>query len=92
MSVAIEASARVEGPTTVADGSTVYLPSSDGVCSLYTVDGTVTFKAVASGTIPNYKDFGVAFQPANEGDQIVTTGANNVTEGQRVRFPEEVKK
>ena len=43
MSVAIEASASVQGPTTASDGSTVYLPSSDGVCALYTVDGTVTF-------------------------------------------------
>ena len=85
MSVAIEASARVEGPTTVADGSTVYLPSSDGVCSLYTVDGTVTFKAVESGTIPNYKDFGVAFQPANEGDQIViTVNAIDISGGTRL--------
>ncbi len=73
MGIAIEASARVEGPTTVNDGETVYLPSSDGVCSLYTVDGTVTFKAVASGTIPNYKDFGAAFQPGNEGDKIMIT-------------------
>ena len=85
MSVAIEASARVEGPTTAADGSTVYLPSSDGVCSLYTVDGTVTFKAVESGTIPNYKDFGVAFQPANEGDQIViTVNAIDISGGTRL--------
>ena len=29
--------------------------------------------------------------PANVGDKIVTTGANNVTEGQKVLFPEEVK-
>lgn len=66
-----EVAARVEGPTPAANGSTVYLPASDGVCSLYTVDGTVTFKAVASGSIPDYKDFGCAFQPANDGDLIM---------------------
>ena len=27
----------------------------------------------------------------NPGDKIVTLGANNVTEGQKVLFPEEVK-
>lgn len=70
MSTAIQSSASVQGPTAVTDGSTVYLPSNDGVCALYTVDGTVTFKAVESGSIPNYKDFGAAFQPANEGDKI----------------------
>ena len=85
MSVAIEASASVQGPTTASDGSTVYLPSSDGVCALYTVDGTVTFKAVASGTIPNYKDFGAAFQPANEGDKImITVNAIDISGGTRL--------
>ena len=85
MGITIEASASVQGPTVVSSGSTVYLPSSDGVCSLYTVDGTVTFKAVESGTIPNYKDFGVAFQPANEGEQIViTVNAIDISGGTRL--------
>jgi len=38
----------------------------------------------------NGKDF-IITSGLNEGDKIVTVGANNVTEGQRVLFPEEVK-
>ena len=80
-----EVAARVEGPTPAANGSTVYLPASDGVCSLYTVDGTVTFKAVASGSIPDYKDFGCAFQPANDGDLImITVNAIGISGGTRL--------
>lgn len=85
MSTAIQSSASVQGPTAVTDGSTVYLPSTDGVCSLYTVDGTVIFKAVESGSIPNYKDFGVAFQPANEGDKImITVNSIDISGGTRL--------
>lgn len=85
MSSAIQSSASVQGPTAVTDGSTVYLPSTDGVCSLYTVDGTVTFKAVESGSIPNYKDFGAAFQPANEGDKImITVNSIDISGGTRL--------
>ncbi|MBR6248993.1 MAG: DUF4465 domain-containing protein [Muribaculaceae bacterium] len=65
--------ARVEGPVQASDGSTVYMPTSDGVCKVYQVEGTVTFKAVESGEMSNYKDFGVAFLPANEGDHIMIT-------------------
>ena len=65
--------AAVDGPYTAADGSTVYMPTKDGDCKVYQVEGTVTFKAVESGEMASYKDFGVAFLPANEGDHIMIT-------------------
>ena len=48
------------------------LKTTDGL-EQYTVDGTITFKAVASGTIPTSRDAGVVFTPANEGDLIQIT-------------------
>ena len=40
----------------------------------YTVDGTITFKAVADGsTIAGYRDCGVVFAPANEGEILQIT-------------------
>jgi len=50
-----------------------YLKTSDGL-EQYTVDGTITFRAVADGnTIPSYRDCGVVFSPANEGEMIMIT-------------------
>ncbi len=46
-----------------------YLKTSDGH-EEYTVNGTVTFKCVKSGTIPSYRDAGVTFVPANPGELI----------------------
>ena len=46
-----------------------YLKTGDGH-EEYTVEGTVTFKCVASGTIPTYRDAGVTFAPANAGELI----------------------
>ena len=55
-----------------ADG-VFYLKTNDGL-EQYTVDGTITFKAVADGnTIPSYRDCGVVFSPANEGEIIQIT-------------------
>ncbi len=51
-----------------ADGI-FYLKSGDGV-EEYTVNGQVTFKASTSGKAPTYRDAGVTFIPAKEGDLI----------------------
>ena len=53
-------------------------------------DSTATAVEVTTADTGNGKDF-IVISGLNEGDQIVTTGANNVTEGQKVLFPEEVK-
>ena len=53
-------------------------------------DSTATAVDVTTHDTGNGKDF-IITSGLNVGDQIVTTGANNVTEGQRVLFPEEVK-
>ena len=53
-------------------------------------DSTVTAVEVKIEDIGNGKDFAVT-SGLNVGDKIVTVGANNVTEGQKVLFPEEVK-
>ena len=53
-------------------------------------DSTATAIDVTTQDTGNGKDF-IVTSGLNVGDQIVTTGANNVTEGQRVLFPEEVK-
>ena len=50
-------------------------------------DSTATAIDVKTEDTGNGKDF-VVLSGLNEGDQIVTTGANNVTEGQKVLFPE----
>lgn len=49
-----------------------YLKTGDGHED-YTVSGTTTFKCVASGNIPSYRDAGVCFSPANAGDLIQIT-------------------
>jgi len=51
-------------------------------------DSTATAIEVTTEDTGNGKDF-IVTSGLNEGDQIVTTGANNVTEGQKVLFPEE---
>lgn len=51
-------------------------------------DSTATAIEVTTEDTGNGKDF-IVTSGLNEGDQIVTTGANNVTEGQKVLFPAE---
>jgi len=53
-------------------------------------DSTATAVEVTTEDTGNGKDF-IVTSGLNEGDQIVTTGANNVTEGQKVLFPAEAK-
>ena len=53
-------------------------------------DSTATAVEVTTTDTGNGNDF-IVTSGMNEGDQIVTTGANNVTEGQKVLFPEEGK-
>ena len=54
-------------------------------------DSTATAVEVTTADTGNGKDF-IVLTGLNEGDQIVTTGANNVMEGQKVLFPGGVKK
>ncbi|MBE6261028.1 MAG: efflux RND transporter periplasmic adaptor subunit [Prevotella sp.] len=53
-------------------------------------DSTATATEVTIEDTGNGKDF-IITSGLNVGDKIVTTGANNVTEGMKVLFPEEVK-
>ena len=53
-------------------------------------DSTATAIDVTTADTGNGKDF-IVTSGLNEGDLIVTTGANNVAEGQKVLFPEEGK-
>jgi membrane fusion protein (multidrug efflux system) len=53
-------------------------------------DSTATATEVTIADTGNGKEF-IVKSGLNPGDKIVTTGANNVTEGQKVLFPEEVK-
>ena len=53
-------------------------------------DSTATAVEVTVEDTGNGKDF-IITSGLNVGDKIVTTGANNVTEGQKVLFPEEEK-
>ena len=53
-------------------------------------DSTATATEVTVKDTGNGKDF-IVTSGLNSGDKIVTLGANNVTEGQKVLFPEEVK-
>jgi len=53
-------------------------------------DSTATAIEVTTADTGNGKDF-IVLSGLNPGDQIVTTGANNVTEGMKVLFPEEGK-
>ena len=54
-------------------------------------DSTATAVDVQTEDTGNGMDY-IVVSGLKVGDQIVTTGANNVTEGQRVLYPEEVKK
>ena len=54
-------------------------------------DSTATAVDVTTQDTGNGKDF-IITSGLNVGDKIVTIGANNVTEGQKVLFPDEVKK
>ncbi len=54
-------------------------------------DSTATAVEVTTADTGNGKDF-IVLSGLSEGDQIVTTGANNVMEGQKVLFPGGVKK
>ena len=53
-------------------------------------DSTATAIDVTIQDTGNGQDF-IIINGLNVGDQIVATGANNVTEGQKVLFSEEVK-
>ena len=53
-------------------------------------DSTATAVTVTTADTGNGKDV-IVTSGLNVGDKIVTIGANNVTEGQQVLFPEEVK-
>jgi membrane fusion protein (multidrug efflux system) len=53
-------------------------------------DSTATAIEVTTEDTGNGKDF-IITSGLNVGDKIVTTGANNVTEGQKVLFPKEEK-
>ena len=54
-------------------------------------DSTATAVDVTTTDTGNGKDF-IITSGLKVGDKIVTVGANNVTEGQRVLFPAEPKK
>ena len=54
-------------------------------------DSTATAVTVMTADIGNGKDL-IVIEGLNVGDRIVTVGANNVQEGQRVLFPTEAKK
>ena len=54
-------------------------------------DSTATAVDVTTQDTGNGKDF-IITSGLKAGDKIVTIGANNVTEGQKVLFPDEVKK
>ena len=54
-------------------------------------DSTATAVTVMTTDAGNGKDV-IVTEGLNIGDRIVTTGANNVQEGQRVLFPTEAKK
>ena len=57
---------------------------------LVKADSTATAVTVTTTNTGNGKDV-IVTSGLNEGDKIVTVGANNVQEGQRVLFPAEVK-
>ena len=54
-------------------------------------DSTATAVTVTTADVGNGKDL-VVLEGLNVGDRIVTVGANNLQEGQRVLFPSEAKK
>ena len=54
-------------------------------------DSTATAVTVVTADVGNGKDL-IVIEGLNVGDRIVTVGANNLQEGQRVLFPTEAKK
>jgi len=54
-------------------------------------DSTATAVAITTMDVGNGKDF-IVTSGLNVGDQIVTVGANNVQEGEKVLFPATPKK
>ena len=54
-------------------------------------DSTATAVTVTTDDVGNGQDF-IVTSGLNVGDRIVTVGANNVQEGQRVLYPEEIEK
>ena len=51
-----------------------YLKTGDRMEDEFVVNGSITFQAVATGnTIPSYRDCGVTFAPASEGEVIQIT-------------------
>ena len=61
-----------------SDSENAFLLKTNDGLEQYTVDGTITFKAAAEGsTIPTWRDCGVVFSPANEGE-IITITVNSI--------------
>lgn len=56
-----------------ASAGVYYLKTSDGLESPYTVDGSITFKSQSGATVAGYRDCGVVFAPAREGEVITIT-------------------
>ena len=82
---------------TFAENSVIVVPQNAVVrlqdkSQVYKVkaDSTATAVEVTTTDTGNGKDF-IVTSGLNQGDKIVTVGANNVTEGQKVLFPVEVK-
>ena len=82
---------------TFAENSVIVVPQNAVVrlqdkSQVYKVkaDSTATAVEVTTTDTGNGKDF-IVTSGLNEGEKIVTVGANNVTEGQKVLFPVEVK-
>lgn len=53
-----------------SSGTIYYLRTNDGLDDNITVDGTVKFISQSSASVPTYRDGGVNFVPANEGEVI----------------------
>lgn len=70
--VGFEAHAGVLHKAYDSETGNFYLLTKDGHES-YVVDGSVTFIASKTGTIPTYRDNGVTFEPKNSGEVIVAT-------------------
>ncbi len=51
-------------------GKIYYLKSGDGLENPITVNGSITFRSQSGTTIPGYRDCGVNFVPAHEGEVI----------------------
>ena len=78
-----------KGVIVIPQSAVVRLQDKSQVFKVKT-DSTATAIDVTIQDTGNGQDF-IITSGLNVGDQIVATGANNVTEGQKVLFPEEVK-